>query len=82
MTEEELKFTDCWPKITEVTSVIASEAFNRGLGIVSLDGKRVGINGFMLLMATKSEPLGPFVMNSVCARELCALLLREGFGPR
>lgn len=47
-----------------------------------LDGKRTAINSFILLLATGDETLGPFLMNSTCARELCALLVAEGFGPQ
>lgn len=70
------------PVITEVTMVRAAEAYGRGDEILSLSGKRTAIDSFVLLLANDTEPLGPFLMNAVCARELCALLLSEGFGPQ
>jgi hypothetical protein len=70
------------PKLTEVTVVKAAEAYGRGDEILSLNGKRTAIDAFILLLATDGETHGPYLMNVVCARELCALLQAEGFGPQ
>ena len=69
------------PNLTEVTVVKAAEAYGRGDEILSLNGKRTAIDSFILLLANDAETHGPYLMNAVCARELCALLLAEGFGP-
>jgi hypothetical protein len=69
------------PQVTEVTVVEAAKAWGRGDEILSLNGKRTAIDAFILLLSNDSEAHGPYIMNVVCARELCALLLSEGFGP-
>ena len=69
------------PKVTEVTVVEAAQAYGRGDEILSLNGKRTAIDAFILLIANDTETFGPYLMNVVCARELCALLIAEGFGP-
>lgn len=74
-------FINFRPKITEVTIVKAAQSWGQGDDILSLEGKRTALDAFILLMATDSEELGPFLLNAVCARELCARLLSEGFGP-
>jgi hypothetical protein len=68
-------------KVTEVTVVAAAQAYGSGDEILSLDGKRTAIDAFILQLSTDSAVHGPYLLNSVCARELCALLLSEGFGP-
>jgi hypothetical protein len=70
------------PKITEVTVVKAAQTYGLGEEILSLNGKGTAIDAFILLLATGDETLGPFLMNSTCARELYALLVTEGFGPQ
>jgi hypothetical protein len=69
------------PNLTEVTVAKAAEAYGCGDEILSLNGKRTAIDAFILLLATDDETHGPYLINVVCARELCALLLAEGFGP-
>lgn len=78
---EESDFKNYHPSITEVTVVQAVQSYGRGDEILSLNGKRTGIDAFILLLATDAETHGPFLLNRACARELCALLLAEGFGP-
>ena len=78
---EESDFKKYQPKLTEVTVVQAAQAWGQGDEILSLIGKRTAIDGFILLLATDSEVRGPYLMNATCARELCARLLAEGFGP-
>jgi hypothetical protein len=78
---DESDFIKYRPAVTEVTVVHAAQAYGRGDEILSLNGKRTAIDAFMLLLANDSEVHGPYLMNSKCARELCALLLTEGFGP-
>ena len=65
-----------------MTVVKAARAYGLGEEILSLDGKRTAIDAFILLLATGDETLGPFLLNSTCARELYALLAAEGFGPQ
>ena len=79
---EESDFLKYRPKVTEVTVNKAAQAYGLGEEILSLDGKRTAIDAFILLLATGDETLGPFLMNSKCARELYALLAAEGFGPQ
>jgi hypothetical protein len=69
------------PKLTEVTVVQAGQTYGRGDEILSLNGQRTALNAFILLLATDAETLRPYLLNGVCARELCALLVAEGFGP-
>ena len=69
------------PQLTEVTVIQAAQAYGLGDEILSLNGKRTAIDAFILLLANDTETFG-YLMNAVCARELCALLLAEGFGPR
>ena len=70
------------PKITEVTMVQAAQSCGAGAEILSLDGKGVALNSFLLQLATDSETPGPFLLNATCARALCALLLEAGFAPK
>jgi hypothetical protein len=70
------------PKITEATSVQAKQHYDQGEEIVSLNGKRAALSHFMVVLATKTEEFGPYLMNSTCARALYALLEAEGFGPQ
>jgi hypothetical protein len=79
---DESDFIKYRPKITEVTGVKAAQAYGQGDEILSLNGKITAIDAFILLLATDAETHGPYLMNAVCARELCALLLTEGFGPQ
>ena len=69
------------PKITESTIVKAAQAFGEGGELLSLDGKRTALDAFVLQLATDGQVLGPFLLNKVCARELCAMLINAGFGP-
>jgi len=78
---EESDFTKYRPVLTEMTVVKAAEAFGRGDEILSLNGKGTAIDAFILMLATDADIHGPYLMNAMCARELCALLLAEGFGP-
>jgi hypothetical protein len=77
---EQSDFQKYRPKITEGTVFQASEAFGRGDEILSLNGKRTAIDAFILLLANDTESRA-FLMTGVCARELCGLLLADGFGP-
>ena len=81
MTEEESDFKKYRPKVTELTSAQAAQHYGQGEEILSLNGKRVALSHFILMLATETEEFGPYLMNGVCARELCALLVAEGFGP-
>ena len=78
----EFDFIKYRPKITEITTIKAAQVYGRGDEILSLNGQRAAIDAFILLLATGDETLGPFLMNSTCARELYALLVAEGFGPQ
>jgi hypothetical protein len=78
---EESDFKKYRPKLTEVTVLRAAEAWGRGDEILSLNGEPAALDAFILLLATDSETRGPYLLNSVCARELCALLIAGGFGP-
>jgi hypothetical protein len=78
---DESDFEKYRPNLTEVTVVQAAKYYGQGDEILSLSGKRTAIDGFILLLATDSEVQGPFLMNAMCARALCALLVDEGFGP-
>ncbi len=79
---EESDFKKYRPNLTEVTVFEAAQAYGRGDEILSLNGQRTAIDAFILLLATDSGTHGPYLMNAVCARELCALLVAEGFGPQ
>jgi hypothetical protein len=78
---EDSDFEKYRPKLTEVTVVRAAEVYGRGDDILSLNGQRTALSAFILLLATDAETHGPFLMRAKCARELCALLVAEGFGP-
>jgi hypothetical protein len=80
--EEESDFKKYRPAITEVTVVKAAEAFGVGDEIVSLSVRGAGIDSLILLLATDAEQRGPYLLNAVCARELCGLLISAGFGPK
>jgi hypothetical protein len=77
---DESDFQRLQPKITELTSVHAKQHYDQGEEILSLNGKRVALSHFILMLATETEEFGPYLMNSVCARALYALLEAEGFG--
>jgi hypothetical protein len=78
---DESDFLKYRPAVTEVTVLQAAQAYGRGDEILSLNGKRTAIDAFILLLSNDSEVHGPYLMNSTCARHLCAILLDEGFGP-
>jgi hypothetical protein len=74
-------FINYRPNLTEVTVVKAAQAFGTGDEILSLNGKGTALNAFILLLSTEANVFGPYLLNSVCARELCDLLISAGFGP-
>jgi hypothetical protein len=78
---DESDFIKYRPSVTEVTILKAAQAYGRGDEILSLNGKRTAIDSFILLLSNDLEVHGPYLLNSKCARELCVLLLTEGFGP-
>jgi hypothetical protein len=79
---DEADFQKFRPALTEETINGVAQTYGSGAEIISLSGKRTGLDLFVLLLANDTEPHGPFLMNATCARELCALLLSEGFGPQ
>lgn len=81
MTDDESKFKERRPKLTQVTTVQAVEAYNRGDLVVSLNGKRTAIDAFILSLATETDTFGPYLLNATCARALYALLVAADFGP-
>jgi hypothetical protein len=78
----ESDFQRLQPKITELTSAQAKQHYDDGEEILSLNGKRVALSHFILMLATDKEVFGPYLLNSVCARALHAILEAEGFGPQ
>jgi hypothetical protein len=80
--ETEANFQKYRPAINELTVVHAKSHYDSGDEILSLNGKSTALSHFILMLATKSETFGPYLMNGVCARALCALLVAEGFGPQ
>jgi hypothetical protein len=78
---EESDFEKYRPDITEVTVLQAAQAYGQGDEILSLNGKRTALDAFILLLAADNATHGPFLMRAKCARELCALLVAERFGP-
>ena len=79
--EDDSKFQQYRPAIAELTVAHAKAQYDSGNEILSLNGKRTALSHFILMLATKTEPYGPYLMNSTCARALCAHLIEEGFGP-
>jgi hypothetical protein len=78
----ETDFIKYQPKITEVTIAKAASEWGLGNDIISLAGRGTGLgNVFVLLLATDAETHGPYLLNAICAHELCARLIAEGFGP-
>ena len=77
----EFDFIKYQPEVTEVTVVEAAQAYGSSGEILSLNGQRTGIDAFILLLSNDTDVLGPYLLNSVCARALCDLLISEGFGP-
>jgi hypothetical protein len=77
---EETQFQKYLPKLTEVTSVKAAQSYGAGGEIISLNGKRVGIDAFMLVLADDEKQFGPFVLTNVSGRALFQRLSDEGFG--
>jgi hypothetical protein len=79
--ETESDFQKYHPAITELTVAHAKAHYDSGDEILSLNGKRTALSHFILMLATKAETYGPYLMNSTCARALCVHLIKEGFGP-
>ena len=79
--EEESDFKKYRPNVTEVMVAKLAQEYGLGGEIVSLGTRNAGLDSIILLLATDSGLRGPFLLNAVCARELCARLLAEGFGP-
>lgn len=69
------------PEITHIMKVALAATWGLGDTILSLNGEKAGLDEFILLLAKDREQLGPFQLNAACARELCGLLLKCGFGP-
>lgn len=78
---EKSDFEKFRPEITEVTINQVASSFGLGNEIISLDGKRTGLDAFVLKLATDAEVIGPYLLNATCARALCAVLIAGGFGP-
>jgi hypothetical protein len=78
---EQSDFEKYRPQLTEAMVTRAAQAYGRGDEILSLNGQRTALNAFILLLATDAQTFGPYLMNGVCARELCGLLVAGGFGP-
>lgn len=75
-------FKKYFPEITDMTVTNAASKFGIGDEILSLDGKRTGLDYFILNLATDGQIHGPFLMNSTCAHALYDLLVSAGFGPQ
>jgi len=51
--------------------------------MVSMDGRIAAINHFLVAFVSKKGDLaGPLMLNAVVARELCRLLIANGYGPK
>lgn len=69
------------PSLTEITDVQAVEFFSRHGEILSVNGRRAAISTFVLVLAAGPEIFGPFPLNATAAKELCRILIDQGFGP-
>jgi hypothetical protein len=69
------------PPMTEVTDARTMEFFKRHGLILSVNGKRAGLDNFALVLAAGPNVIGPLPLNSTAARALCSLLIESGFGP-
>jgi hypothetical protein len=69
------------PPMTEVTDALTMEFFKQHGLILSVNGKRAGLNSFALVLAAGPDTIGPFPLNSTTARALCRILIDSGFGP-
>ncbi len=81
MSDEE-NFAKYQPKVTELTILEAAQAFGTGDEVISLSGRQTGIDSFVLVLARDNHQHTVVLMTGVCARELGALLVSEGFGPQ
>ncbi len=81
MTDEE-NFAKYHPDVNEMTILEAAQAFGIGDEVISLSGRRTGIDSFVLVLARGNHQHTLVLMTGVCARELGALLVSEGFGPQ
>ncbi len=79
MDEDQQRFQRYFPEFTALTDLAGARSFGEGNEIMSLNSKRIALDGFMLLLATDSEVLGPFVMSATCARRLSSQLKDAGF---
>lgn len=76
---ERSSFETFRPTLSEVSLVKAAADFGSGDEVISLNAKRAGLDGLLLVLATDNTTHGPFVLNGTCARALYALLLENGF---
>jgi hypothetical protein len=81
MEEDALRFEKYRPKITLAMVSKAAADYGEGNEIVSLEGQRTAIDAFILLLATDSETIGPYLFSHHVARQLCAVLIDADFGP-
>lgn len=78
---EKSDFDKFRPTITEVMVAQVASQFGAGGEVLSIDGKRTGLDAFIIQLASDSELFGPYLLNATTAKELCARLIAEGFGP-
>jgi len=78
---EKSDFVKYRPAVTEVTVTKAAQMWGAGHQVLSLNGKPTAIDAFIVVLATCDGPSEPILLNAVCARELCGLLLSAGYGP-
>jgi hypothetical protein len=79
-TTDEILFREKLPNFTDVEAATLFGKYGR---IISIAG-RVGPLGDTVLVKFASESgltAGPLVLTSLVAKELCKLLIDEGFGP-
>lgn len=78
MGERETLFKENLPEFTDVQA----EALYRRFGeVISVNGREGPIDSFLLMFVTEKSDCGPLCLNPVVARELCKLLIANGYGP-
>ena len=80
MNDQEL-FQKFRPHLSEITDVQTMEFYRQNGPILSVNGRRIPLDNFLLVLSTGPPTYGPYPLNATAARALCNLLIDHGFGP-
>jgi hypothetical protein len=79
MTEDEILF---WQKLPQLPLDTTLRLFEEHGDMVSMGGRPAALSHLLVaFVSRKGDLVGPLMLNSTVARELCKLLIENGHGP-